>query len=764
LTHPHVERLEGRTLFAAGDPDLSFGAAGIASVNFTGDPFLIADVALQPDGKLVVAGSRGVRMAVTRFNVNGTIDDTFADGGLFELSGQGYPQFVAIQSDGGIVVAITAGGTSTTVARLTAGGDLDTSFGSSGVTLTRVHSVRGMTIQQDDRVIVVGDDDDSADGDFAVSRLTAGGLPDNSFDGDGYRTVGFGNRFEIAHGVSVDYNGTPATNPFYGTIVVAGSMGDSIPPSSTRLLLCRLLPNGSLDNRFDSDGKLTSPDLSPQPFEVASGVLIQPGGRIVVTGTAIASGGGNVVGDFLLARYLPGGALDTSFGPFGNGVVQTDLGSDERAGDVALSLAGGLLVTGRSADRVAVAAYTYDGLLDARFGGGDGVLTTPLGLSNGFFDTGDSATTRDAINPGGRLVLAGARQLARYEDVASAVTLDAVRTETNEATGPTLEVFVARPDRAPVDLRVYVDMGGTATSPAFISFPPREDYNVAGITLPGFNVFRAYVDIPAGERLTSFTITPINDSRAEGDETIELSVSTDLTYVTGSPAGTTLVIRDDDLTGGPAVVSSAFVFDSGPPQRVTFRFNQNVGSSIGSNDFSVTGPAGSVPFNFAYDGTSTTATLSFTAGFLPNGNYTARAIAAGITNAGGQPMAADAALAFFALAGDINRDRSVNGTDFALLAGNFGRGGMTFAQGDLNGDGRVDGSDFAILAGNFGKSVPAAPALLVASSPPPPPIATDAKAPRQPQPAPRRRLPVAARPVRQTVGQRADLRPRLLGR
>jgi hypothetical protein len=74
-------------------------------------------------------------------------------------------------------------------------------------------------------------------------------------------------------------------------------------------------------------------------------------------------------------------------------------------------------------------------------------------------------------------------------------------------------------------------------------------------------------------------------------------------------------------------------------------------------------------------------------------------------------MAGDAVLDFFSLAGDINRDRAVSGTDFAILAGNFGKSGMTYAEGDLNGDGFVNGSDFAILAGNFGRTVAAPSAL-----------------------------------------------------
>jgi hypothetical protein len=100
----------------------------------------------------------------------------------------------------------------------------------------------------------------------------------------------------------------------------------------------------------------------------------------------------------------------------------------------------------------------------------------------------------------------------------------------------------------------------------------------------------------------------------------------------------------------------------------------------------------------------------------------------------------------YVLAGDINRDRFVNGSDFAILAGNFGKSGRDYSQGDLTGDGLVNGSDFAILAGRFGRSLPAvqaasvAPAGVVLASTDPSPRTV--KATHRPQ-APRRR----ARPV-----------------
>jgi hypothetical protein len=126
--------------------------------------------------------------------------------------------------------------------------------------------------------------------------------------------------------------------------------------------------------------------------------------------------------------------------------------------------------------------------------------------------------------------------------------------------------------------------------------------------------------------------------------------------------------------------------------------------------------ATATPSGFAYDAGTRTATLTFNGG-LPNGDWRATIPASATAGAGDGPLPQDFVLAFFSLAGDVNRDRAVNGTDFSILAANFGRTGMTFALGDLNGDGAINGTDFATLAANFGRSLPAAPpAALVAQS------------------------------------------------
>jgi hypothetical protein len=181
----------------------------------------------------------------------------------------------------------------------------------------------------------------------------------------------------------------------------------------------------------------------------------------------------------------------------------------------------------------------------------------------------------------------------------------------------------------------------------------------------------------------------------------------------GAVGGSPGIVDAPDATP-PAVTAAAFD-PAGPNHRVRITFSEGV-TIAAASALSVTGPGGGRPANsVSFDAATRTATFTFT-GTLPDGNYTATLAPGGVTDAASNAMAAGYSFAFFALAGDLNRDRAVNGTDFAILAGNFGKAGMTFAQGDLNGDGSVSGSDFAMLAANFGKSLPAAPALVSASA------------------------------------------------
>ena len=716
-----LESLDRRLLMAAGDPDLTFSGDGHVNITFAGSAFEARAVALRGDGKTIVAGSKGGRLAVVRLNVDGSIDSTFAGGGLFESAVAIRATDVAVQADNKIVLTAigprSPGPRFHTIRILPDGEGLDTSFDGDGI-VTRLYGTdslggycyaNALAIQQDGKIVVGGtayvDDLASPGFDFAVTRYNPDGSPDLAFGARplgvplGWNWAGMGGADYILD-LAIDYHGTPSTNLQYGSIVAVGATGhdndDGIYRDS-QFAVARFRPDGTLDGSLDGDGKLTT-GFGGAQTSWAAGVIIQPGGKIVAVGSMGPDSGDR---NLALVRFNSDGTVDSTFGPTGSGgKVQQDLFGDDIAADCVRSFLGGIDV----ACSTGVAAFSADGVLESRFSG-DGAV--PGNASAGIAATGLS------IAPIRKLVFAGGNEAARYFDMATIATAASFNVVTSEATQGTLNVIVARLDRLPYSQRIYINIGGTATAPIF-SFPDHWDYTLAGITIAGFNNPRNYVEIAANQTFTTFSVTPINDTRPEGDETILISVAVDDSYDVGQPSGTELLIRDDDYSGPPVCNSSSFWFET-LPQQAIFRFNQNVAASIGDPDFQITGPAGTPGHAFAYEPDTNTATLTFAAP-LPDGNYNIRAAAAGITNAGGQAMASDAVLDFFVLAGDANRNRSVEIGDFSILASRFNVPG-TFTQGDFNYSGRTEIGDFAILASKFNTTLPAA---AVAAAPVPP--------------------------------------------
>jgi hypothetical protein len=208
-----------------------------------------------------------------------------------------------------------------------------------------------------------------------------------------------------------------------------------------------------------------------------------------------------------------------------------------------------------------------------------------------------------------------------------------------------------------------------------------------------------------------------------------------------SPSGT--YIRR--YTASPVALAHRFDPAGAPAQRLIVRFSEDVEASLAAGDLTLTNrTTGETVLPewtaFQYNAGEHTATFTFPGypgGVLPNGDYRATVRAADVSDAAGNALAGDYSGDFFALAGDVNRDRAVNGSDFALLAANFGKTGRSYAQGDLTGDGAVNGTDFAILAGNFGRLLqpPAAQSASVTSAATPTGAGPAAKRqPRRPSP------------------------------
>ena len=355
---------------------------------------MYSSVAIQSDGKIVVAGSYAANgfsseFAVARFNADGSLDTTFDSDGkvLVDIHGKDYAESVLIQPDGKTLVAGYDNSGHFVLARLNDNGSLDTTFGGSG----KVDTVFGGTVssslahaialQSDGKIVVAGEALVSGYYDFAVARFNADGSLDTTFDSDGKLTTSiYSSGTEVAHSVAIQSD---------GKIVVAGVSG------SGQFAVVRYNANGSLDTTFDSDGIVSTP--------VGTGVgtgyslAIQPDGKIVVAGDTY-----NGTQDFAVVRYNANGSLDTTFD--GDGKVTTNIGSStsDYGRSVAIQPDGKIVVAGDTynPDRdFAVVRYNANGSLDTTFDS-DGKVISGIG-------TGDDSVWSMAIQSDGKMVVAG---------------------------------------------------------------------------------------------------------------------------------------------------------------------------------------------------------------------------------------------------------------------------------------------------------------------------------------------------------------------
>ena len=297
-----------------GAVDATFGNGGKVTTDIAGGSDQAFAVALQADGKIVVAGSndvspKGKSFALVRYNADGSLDTTFGNGGkvVTSFGSQSDTAYaVVVQPDGRIV----AGGHANTalrgidfaLARYEANGTLDASFGNNGQVITPIHGLNGrdsiyalalQTTGGEVKIVAAG-----GEGDFTVTRYNANGSVDAGF-GIGQRLDGaFGSVIGAARAVIVTAD---------NKIVVSGHVNHDF-------ALLQLSEDGIADEGFGGSGRVIT-KISATNWDEAHAVARQADGKLVVGGWLYA--GNSSAGDFVVARYNTNGTLDADFGTGG---------------------------------------------------------------------------------------------------------------------------------------------------------------------------------------------------------------------------------------------------------------------------------------------------------------------------------------------------------------------------------------------------------------------------------------------------------------
>ena len=350
--------------------DATFNGRGAQFSDFQSNADGARAVAVQDDLKIVVAGYALISgtiytdydFAVERFNEDGTLDTTFDGDGKWTYdagSDADYANALAIQTDGKIVVAGGAtpsiGCTDFMVVRLNSNGSYDSSFDGDG------KASAGFGFCEGAQAVAVDPSNGSitlAGGDFGehkhilVVRFLANGTLDSSFGGNEYGGAGGGPGTLIAPIIDKGTAYAVVVQPDHKTVVAGRALTLGYPD---RFILMRFMPDGSFDPTFNGNGKVFTPF---QTGTGAAGLAMQSDGSFVVTGGT------------QLARYRSDGSLDAG-GVVDIVFDPAHTGSEATA--VAIDTAGKLVSAGkvyRTDYDVAVARYEadYAGGLDPTFG------------------------------------------------------------------------------------------------------------------------------------------------------------------------------------------------------------------------------------------------------------------------------------------------------------------------------------------------------------------------------------------------------------
>ncbi|MEO7960719.1 MAG: T9SS type A sorting domain-containing protein [Ginsengibacter sp.] len=329
-------------------------------------------IAIQSDGKIVVAGLWNKEVfAVVRYESNGVLDFSFG----FQTQVSGKAKCVSLQNDGKIVVAGEAYSDNKIillVARYNIDGSPDLTFSVDGMQTTDFGNgnsgANSVAIQSDGRIIAGGKAANGSNNDLAIARYTADGNLDASFEGDGKLTAGL-----VAFNTS--YTCTQVQKD--GKIVTAGKAWNG---NDFDFAVARYNKDGSLDNTFSGDGKQIT-DFNAED-NYANAIAIQNDGKIIIAGSAIV-------------RYNIDGSVDNTFSA--NGIKLLEYIS------IAIQKDQKILVTGPLPGELAVSRYNPDGSPDTDFSG-SGTVTTS---SFQFQYYSNVLPTSMCLQPDGKIVVAG---------------------------------------------------------------------------------------------------------------------------------------------------------------------------------------------------------------------------------------------------------------------------------------------------------------------------------------------------------------------
>lgn len=261
-----------------GTLDSSFGLNGIVRTDINpGTADEATALAIQPDGKILAAGSKNSFLAVCRYHTDGALDSSFGTFGKMTAALPG-ATCMKLQANGKIVV-----GCDTVVTRLLPDGSPDLAFGTDGITDLTSHS-SDIAIQNDGKMLLTGKGHPPGEHyQFTLERLDTAGIHDPGFGvaglvtTDGFIPMGTAsNPAEISTSVCLQPD---------GRILASGYTRHGLLADHGEIAVARYFANGIVDSSFATNGRITF-DVPGFFDNISYAAVINHNNQLVVTGTS----------------------------------------------------------------------------------------------------------------------------------------------------------------------------------------------------------------------------------------------------------------------------------------------------------------------------------------------------------------------------------------------------------------------------------------------------------------------------------------------
>lgn len=338
---------------SSGTLDPTWGTGGIATLATSPFDEAAVGIAVQPDGKVLVAGASSVDIKIARLDTSGALDVTWGSGGIAStnLDGGGLDGFgdFEVLSDGRVLVGGSFLG-QLAMSRFESDGTLDITFGGTGLVTTDVGAwatLSRLALQSDGSIIGTG----HADGTVYTTRHYATGVPDLTFGTSGVvsTTAGTG-ADDLSRDVLVEPD---------GSIVVLAQDGITDLGAPTLWMIFRYLTDGTPDPAWGTSGIVTTMVNASTSSSNARALVRQSDGKFIATGDAMVDPSTSLDVEVATVRYEMDGSLDTTWG--GTGIVLDDFGSTLEAGtSIQIQPDGKVVVAGSHAATASVLVARYD--------------------------------------------------------------------------------------------------------------------------------------------------------------------------------------------------------------------------------------------------------------------------------------------------------------------------------------------------------------------------------------------------------------------